>query len=212
VLQLLDEAFEAYLRDVVPLQTRDVDVVFNAPDRDWAATISRPTINLYLWDVRPNDRERELGLVEVRDGNGRPHLRGPLPRVDCRYLVTAWTTDVRDEHSLLGRVLMAVLNNPVLAAHYLPPPLNETVPLPRLDLRSDAESKSSELWNALGGQLKPGLDVVLTTTVDAAQLTEVGPPVDTVVLRQRSRDGAGGYESVVARGDPPSTPPDDSAP
>ena len=29
----------------------------------------------------------------------------PLPRIECRFLVTAWTSDVGDEHSLLGRVL-----------------------------------------------------------------------------------------------------------
>src|SRR5215470_12339843 len=109
MLHLLDESLEAFLRATVPLPRREVDVSFEAPDRDWAAKVSRPTINLYLWDVRRNLSDRDFGVVTVHDENGKPHRRAPLPRVDCRYLVTAWTTDIRDEHSLLGATLAALL-------------------------------------------------------------------------------------------------------
>ena len=98
MLHLLDETLEAFLRDVVPLPARDVDIAFDAPDGEWSAALStRPTVDLYLWDIRPNLAERDYGEVIVEEADGRRYRRDPLPRVDCRYLVTAWTSEVRDE-------------------------------------------------------------------------------------------------------------------
>jgi Pvc16 N-terminal domain len=197
MLQLLDESLEAFLRSAVPLPVREVDIAFEAPDRDWSAGVSRPTIDLYLWDVRPNLGEREFGVVDINTKNGRRRQES-LPRVDCRYLVTAWTSDVGDEHSLLGRVLGALLLHPVMDAEHLVPRLADVLPLPSLELRGGAGSENSDFWSALGGQLKPGLDLVVTATVDAAALHEAGPPVEAVVLRQRDRQGRGAGELVIA--------------
>jgi hypothetical protein len=41
---------------------------------------------------------------------------------------------------------------------------------------------SADFWSALGGQLKPGLDVVVTATVDAARMEEAGPPTESFEL------------------------------
>jgi hypothetical protein len=190
MLNLLDDSLEAFLRSVVPLPGRDVDVAFEAPDRDWAAGISRPTINAYLWDVRPNTTDRELGLIELSAENGRVSRRSPLPRVDCRFLITAWTSDVGDEHALLGRVLVALMANEVIEEEHLRGMLSVTRPLPTVQLKSGTGSENSDFWSALGGQLKPGLDVTVTITVDAAAVREAGPPVEGIQLRQRSRDGS----------------------
>ena len=40
MLHLLDETLEAFLRDVVPLPARDVDIAFDAPDGEWSASLS----------------------------------------------------------------------------------------------------------------------------------------------------------------------------
>src|SRR5215469_724524 len=119
MLNLLDESLEEFLRVVVPLPRREIEVSFEAPDKDWAAKVAKPTINLYLWDVRRNLSERDLGVESVVDDDGQVLLRAPLPRVDCRYLVTAWTSDIRDEHSLLGNALAAILRYPELERQYL---------------------------------------------------------------------------------------------
>jgi hypothetical protein len=180
MLHLLDESLEAFLRTAVPLPPREVDIVFDAPDGDWAAGVSRPTVDLYLWDVRPNLTEREYGDVVVAEENGRKFRRDPLPRVDCRYLVTAWTREVRDEHSLLGDVLAALLLHRVIGPEHLRGPFATVRPLPTVTLRSGDGTENSDFWSALGGQLKPGLDLVLTTTVDAALHKRMPPPVEEV--------------------------------
>jgi hypothetical protein len=183
MLHLLDESLETFLRAVVPLPQRAVDVVFDAPDGDWAAGVSRPTVNLYLWDVRPNLEERQWGAELIPQPDGTRVRREPLPRVDLRYLVTAWTTEVRDEHSLLGSVLAALLLHPVIQPEHLRGPFATVRPLPTVLLRSGDGSENSDFWSALGGQLKPGLDITVTATVDAAALIEVGPPVAAIEIR-----------------------------
>jgi hypothetical protein len=201
MLHLLDESLEAFLRATVPLPQRDVDVVFDAPDGDWAAGVSRPTVDLYLWDVRPNLSEREYGEELISQENGRRFRRDPLPRVDCRYLVTAWTSEVRDEHSLLGDVLAALLLHPVIEPGHLQGVFATVRPLPTVRLRTGDGIENSDFWSALGGQLKPGLDLVVTATVDAAALALAGPRVEEVhpsVVR-RAHDGA--RPDAVAAGD-----------
>jgi hypothetical protein len=184
MLHLLDETLEAFLRDVVPLPARDVDVAFDAPDGEWSAALSsRPTVDLYLWDVRPNLAERDYGEVIVEEADGRRFRRDPLPRVDCRYLVTAWTSEVRDEHSLLGDVLTALLLHPVIETEHLRGAFATVRPLPSLRLRSGDGSENSDFWSALGGQLKPGLDLVVTVTVEAALRAVAGPPTEKIEVR-----------------------------
>jgi hypothetical protein len=181
MLHLLDETMEKFLRAVVPLPRREVDVAFAAPDGEWAAAqSSRPTVDLYLWDIRPNLSERDYGEVLVDGENGRRSRREPLPRVDCRYLITAWTTEVRDEHSLLGDLLSALLLHRVIQDEYLHEVFAAVRPLPTLRLRSGDGTENSDFWSALGGQLKPGLDLVVTVTVDAAARVVAGPPTKTV--------------------------------
>jgi hypothetical protein len=190
MLNLLDESLEAFLRATVPLSRREIDVAFDAPDREWAAHVSRPTVNLYLWDVRRNLEQRDGGEEVVVGDNGRVHRRAPLPRVDCRYLVTAWTSDVRDEHSLLGATLVALLRYQEIEAQYLKGPFQTVKPAPTIEVAATDGRDNSDFWSALGGQLKPGLDVVVTATLDTAVLALAGPDVERFVTRIGELDTA----------------------
>jgi hypothetical protein len=191
MFHLLDESLEEFLRTAVPLPAREIDISFAAPDKDWAAKVSRPTINLYLWDVRRNLADGELGMVEVREPNGRLSRRPPLPRVDCRYLVTAWTADVRDEHSLLGAVLVELLRHSELERRYLKGAYQDIEPIPAIEIGAGDGRDNSDFWSALGGQFKPGLDVTVTATVDATLLTPAGPPVDRLIITTNTTTGDG---------------------
>ena len=190
MLHLLDDALEGFLRSVVPLSAREVDIAFDAPDREWAAQVSRPTINLFLWDVRPSLAERDVGLRVVSHESGRTTREGPRPRVDCRYLITVWASHVENEHDLLGQVLAALQLNPTISPEFLKPPLAGVEPLPAVTLRTGGDTDSSDFWSAIGGQLKPGLDVAITVTLDAAAILAAGPPVAGVVVRTKQPDAA----------------------
>src|SRR5690348_15737375 len=184
MLHLLDETLEAFLRDVVPLPARDVDIAFEAPDGEWSAALStKPTVDLYLWDIRPNLAERDYGEMIVEEQDGRRYRRPPLPRVDCRYLVTAWTSDVRDEHSLLGATLMALLRYQEIEVQHLKGPFQTVRPVPMLEVAASDGRDNSDFWSALGGQLKPGLDLLVTATLDPAVFALAGPDVERFVTR-----------------------------
>jgi hypothetical protein len=208
MLNLLDESLEEFLRAIVPLPKREIDVSFAAPDKDWSARVSRPTINLYLWDVRRNLSERELGMQTVHDRDGRPHRRPPLPRVDCRYLVTAWTTDIGDEHALLGATLSALLLHDELERRYLHAAYRDVNPVPGIEVGAGAGGDNSDFWSALGGQLKPGLDVTVTATVDSSLLVPAGPPVERFAIIASPGDGTEPEQRLFVGGrtdEPPGT-------
>lgn len=167
VLQLLDESLEAFLRAAVPLDPNEVAIAFDAPDKAWAATVTQPTINLFLWDIHRAPDKARAGM-ETLQHNGKTVRRRPPPVVSLCYVLTAWTAHHRDEHQLLGDVMRAVLATRELSAEYLRSPLDELLPLPSLDLGG----VQTEFWKSIDGVLKPGLELRISMTVDASTLRE----------------------------------------
>lgn len=187
MLHLLDRALEAFLRDALPPELRDIDVAFDAPDGEWGGRLTRPTVNLFLREVRRNLVERDSGR-HVAGADGQRVWQWPRPRADCRYLITAWTSQVDDEHRLLGAVLTALLRTSELAATHVPPPLSGVTPLPSLSVAASGAEDQADFWSALGGQLKPGLDLTVTVTIDAAPAPPTGPDVGQVELGVADRE------------------------
>ena len=108
MLDLIDTSLEAFFRATVPLSAQDVDVSFEPPDRDWSAKLTRPTVNLFLRDIRQSSDRARTGVEEVQR-DGRLVRRMALPRVELRYLITAWTSDHGDERALLSGLMRALL-------------------------------------------------------------------------------------------------------
>jgi len=183
VLQLLDESLEAFLRAAVPLDPTDVAVAFDAPDKTWAATVTQPTINLFLWDIHRSTDKARSGMETVTH-NGRTARRFPPPVVDLCYVLTCWTAHHRDEHQLLGEVMRAVLSTRQLTPPYLKSPLDELEPLPSLTLGG----VQTEFWKSIDGVLKPGLELRVSLVVDASVLwpTEA-PPAEVSVSTANTR-------------------------
>src|SRR4051794_2570477 len=176
MLHLLDESIEAFLRAEVPLPARQIDVSFESPDSEWGAAVTKPTVNLFLWDVRMNAEERESGMEFVEE-EGVRSWRPPKPRVDCRYLVTAWTAEGQDEHRLLGAMLATLLSNREIGEAHLQGAYAAVRPVPTVKVAMPDDNGRPDLWQALGGKLKPGLDLWVTATVDAGVAAAAGPPV-----------------------------------
>lgn len=106
------------------------------------------------------------------------------------YLVTAWTKQPEDEHRLLSMVLACLLRNEVLPPDDLPPSVAELTRAVQLSVAVPAESRSiADIWSALGGELKPSLDVVILTPFPVLPEFAVAPPVTeqpVVDVRDRS--------------------------
>lgn len=175
----IDHALEQYLRTEVPLPTADVDIAFNAPAKDWSARISRPTINLFLWDIRRSAAKQRAGIDEV-EIEGRTFRRVPPRVLEMRYLVTAWSSEHRDEHQMLGNVASTVVSRRTIPNQYLPEgfELPDERPVEIL-LTTTSDLKPNDFWSSIDGQLKPGLDIVVTFWV-ATPLTEVADPATSI--------------------------------
>src|SRR5215212_8623185 len=84
----LDESLRALLKRELGRHGFDgVEVAFDAPDKEWAASLSGPAVNLFLYDLREARDLRPISW-EPQAGNGaQRELRPPL-RVDSSYAVT----------------------------------------------------------------------------------------------------------------------------
>jgi hypothetical protein len=177
----VDEALRALVRTDVA-GAGQVEVAFDAPTREWAARRNAPTVSLYLYDIREDLRRRERGLVNTYDDRGTVVERRHPPRhFKATYLITAWTQRPEDEHRLLSSLLYAFLRNETIPEDLLTGRLAEiglpvtiSVALPPPEDRSFAD-----VWSALGGELKPSLDVVVTAPVDDGRRYVAGPPVES---------------------------------
>ncbi|MEU6996591.1 DUF4255 domain-containing protein [Streptomyces sp. NPDC046465] len=157
-----------------------IDVSFDVPTRDWAARRNAPVVNAYLYDIREDVSLRQRGHSAVRDERDIVVRRRRPPRwFRLSYLVTAWTKTPQDEHRLLSAVLATLLPHELLAAQELPSSLRRlgfSVLMTVAGNPSEARSLA-DIWSALGGELKPSLDVTVTVPFPAYPDYDAGPPV-----------------------------------
>ena len=196
MLEYIDEGLEGFLRAMVPLSASDVDVSFEAPDRTWSAKLNRPTVNMFLWDIKRSTEHARSGLEEYEEAGVRKR-RPALPRVELRYLISAWTSDHADERALVGALLQTVLANATIPAEFVPAPLRALSPLV-LSLSRSGDMKM-DVFQTLEGQLKPALDVVIVTDVDTGLGRATATPVSGIELGVTDRaSGASGRTRRVA--------------
>jgi hypothetical protein len=181
------------LRDLLVAQLKrhgfdDIDVVFETPTNEWASTLTRPTVNLFLCDLRKSARPGQSGPDGGRNGN-RTTERSPALRVDCIFAVTTWSKAVADEHRLLSQVLGVLYAFPNLNGHLGPRfdasgqrfEILATVGEQRPEQRAD-------FWRSVGGVYKPALDYVVTLAVESGNVVERGPDVRSTTIRTALRD------------------------
>ncbi|HEX2626858.1 MAG TPA: DUF4255 domain-containing protein [Candidatus Limnocylindrales bacterium] len=157
-----------------------VELVFEAPTKDWVARRNGPAVNLYLYDIREDLQRRVPAWEDQRNADGTVSARTlPPRRFKLSYLVTAWTQRPEDEHRLLSALLSAFLRTPMVKPENLEGSLAE----PNLPVYIDVGQPPSQdrsladVWSALGGELKPSLDVVVIAPIMVTRVAPYGPPV-----------------------------------
>lgn len=171
----------------------DTEVLFDAPTREWAARRGTvPCVDAFLYDIREDVARREIAAEAVRDGDGRIVARRPPPRrLRLSYLLTAWTSRPEDEHRLLSALLGALLRHDVVPADHLRGSLaNQPIPvLLQLALPAGGDRGIADVWNALGGEFRPSLDLVVIAPFDPAR---VEPVAELVAAGPELRVGPAG--------------------
>ncbi|GAA2997531.1 DUF4255 domain-containing protein [Actinokineospora diospyrosa] len=181
----VDEALRALLADGgVP--GGGGELAFEAPTTDWTARRTVPTINVFLYDIREDRARRSTGTIEELDEHGTVlGWRDPPRWFRLSYLVTAWTNRPQDEHRLLSQALACLVRRERVDDRWLTGTLAELGLSVTLEAAGPVSqgSAATDIWSALGGELKPAIDVLVLAPL-IGTYTPAGPPVtEGVVLR-----------------------------
>ncbi|HUJ10363.1 MAG TPA: Pvc16 family protein [Verrucomicrobiae bacterium] len=225
MLDYLDNLLRHLFLSRIDEITDEAQVRFQPPDDDWKNYLStlsvggQPVnaINVHLADVRENrvyrsnDRTRDLQQGVISET--------PAPRrVDCHYLITAWspakvTPSIEptvDEHALIYKVIGALMNAEPLVPRnvYSPNPLPANFPaliadteLPTQILPVEGFAKLAEFWNDMGNvhSWRPMVYFIVTLPVVlATQVT--GPMVTTRITEYRQSGKPGTIETWIQIG------------
>jgi Pvc16 N-terminal domain/Carboxypeptidase regulatory-like domain len=192
----LDESLRTLLKRELGRHGFDgVDVVFDAPTKEWAAGLSSPTVDLFLYDLQEATDKHEGEWSEQRSNGDASESRPPL-RVDASYAVSGWTREVEDEHRLLSQVLAVLYAYPTLPDDVLSGRLADgTQPYPlEAEVAQRKGEDKSDFWTSIGGQYKASIDYVVTLACPSGTTMTRGPEVRTQTLRLR--DSAGGPATI----------------
>lgn len=195
----VDETIRAFIRRDA-LGGTDIEVAFDAPTKEWSSRRNSPTVDLYLYDIREDVRRREVGRLDFKADDGRVSARLQPPRwFKLSYLLTAWTQRPEDEHRLLSACLGSFLRHDRLPPELCSGTLAEIKsPIPYTIALPPPEDRAlSDVWSALGGELKPSLDLVVLAPFDLSRELEAGPPV-----REGPRIRLGSGAAVETAGGP----------
>jgi hypothetical protein len=175
---------ELLTRELSPTLVEQVDISFAAPDSEFPpSSVTLPAVDLFLYDVRENMELRDTQWILDRKNDGTAtRTRSPV-RVDCSYLITAWssessTTRALDEHRLLSEVMKVLLRHPTLPEVLLQGTLKgQEPPLPATTLQPGRLQSVGEFWQALGGKPKAALNYTVTIGVVPDRTIETELPV-----------------------------------
>jgi hypothetical protein len=165
------------------------DIAFDAPAREWSGQLSKPTVNLFLYDLRESETMRSSEWSRMTK-DGRTFEGRPPMIMECSYAVTAWTQAVEDEHRLLSQVLAIFNAYPELPQTALNGRLANGSQAGPIKARiGQGKGEKSDFWSAIGGQYKVSLDYVVRLSVESGAKLERGPEVRTQTVRTRLTDG-----------------------
>lgn len=181
MLHALNLSLESFLRAEVPLPAGQIDVEFRPPDRDWSARLTRPTLNVFLHEVRRSTSRSVTGTVH-RQTNGA-HSREVLsPFVRVRWCISLWTPEPADELRVLGEVLSLVVTTGGIPDVHLVDPLPWLGNGVELALAGEDVRPVGDLWSGLG--VPPRLAVELIGVLPVApplSRSVPAPPADVQV-------------------------------
>jgi len=169
MLEDLDETIRQLLIAEMPVKNGEIEINFSQPKREWSARLSKPTLNLFLYDVRENNvlRQHQWEQLPVSANDPRAHLKRLPFRVDCTYMLTTWATVPEDEHRLLTRSLLALFRFPILPEDRLVGSLRN----PPFDIQArlashDKLTNPAEIWSALDNEVRPTITYIVTLALD----------------------------------------------
>lgn len=168
----------------VPLNPDEVEISFDCPKREWSSKVLKPTVNLYLFDVREDIALRQAAWRTERGVIGAIGLKHTPVFVQLSYIITTWAREVGDEHLLLWRTMVALMRELKMGDDVLQGQMRQVGAPPRTTTgQADGVLRNpGEFWSALDNDLKPSVIYTASLPVDLDALVEA-PPVFTRILQ-----------------------------
>jgi hypothetical protein len=208
VIPHLDNLLRHLFVDRIAEILGDDQVGFQPPDQDWrtyVAGLSGIALNVYLVAVTENRKLRSNERIREYDGGGVHETPAPR-RMDCHYLITAWSPvtpsqlvePVLDEHGTLYQVAAVLTNAEPLVPRrvYAPSPLPGGFPaaiadaeLPTVVLTTEGLPQMSDFWSTVDWRWKPAVHLTVTLPV-LYERQLAGPMVTTRITEYRQSDGS----------------------
>lgn len=209
MIDRLDDVLRDLIQSRVTALAGVTQIGFEPPTEEWRLAVlgaGEQRVNFYLYDLRENMKLRSNARTrEPQDGWYLE--RSAPPRLDCHYVVTAWSPvmvtpavePAIDEHALLYDVLEVLMRHRPLSAPevYKPGvfiPSGQTlasVPLPLRDdlpldvVQVDGIRNLGDFWNTMKLPWKPALHLTVTIPVVLLQPAFESPAVTTLTADYR---------------------------
>jgi hypothetical protein len=169
-----------------------LQINYEAPTKAWSEKIrGTPTINLCLYDLREDMKQRKVGQVPMRNENNRIIGWRPPPRIyKLSYIGTAWASDPESDHELLGWLLQVFAGMKQLPKTALTGSLAIwglaaiEVAQPTADQRPTPQSLT-----ALSGEVRPTLDIVVSAPVVFPASEVAGLVLEELILDAHGKTG-----------------------
>lgn len=163
-------------------------------------------VNLFLYETKEN-RELRDPAPSIRQQNTLSTRRRSPLRVDCAYMVTAWTKGqtkndiVTATHRLLGQAFNWLSRFPVIPEQYLLDAgmTGQVFAPPTMVAQMDGAKSAGEFWHALGIPPRPYFNLVVTITMDLDQQIE-DSIVTTISSNYNAGQPAAGEEHLIIGG------------
>lgn len=206
MFQDLDLTIRKLLEDVnTQPSLAGVDITFSPPDGVF--TFNQKTLDVFLYGVHENRILRDpVPILELV--GGIVTRRVPPLRVNCDYLVTAWSKQpgaagVQEEHLILAAAMIKLSQFTTMPVAYLQNSMvGQPFPVP-VSVAQSAEGKSlGEFWSALGQSPRSSFHLMITIAMDIGVSVDEGPPVTTkeIVLHPDLPTATPQIESVFGVG------------
>lgn len=217
-----DEILRDLIQSRIPALAGITQVDFEPPNDEWRQSVvaaGEERVNLYLYDVREN--LKLFSNERIREPNDGYTVESKAPaRLDCHYLVTAWSPvtfsppmvePTRDEHVRLYEVLALLMQHrPLFPADvYASGPVNgRTLANVPADLQPelpidvslpDGLRNLGDFWTTMKVAWRPAIQLTVTVPVVPGDPPQDFPQVTTIAADYR-QTGTAGIDTLHAVG------------
>lgn len=194
-IRMVDESLELMLRTELPFPHDIGDVSFDVPTSQWSGGITRPTINLYLFDISRSSVPNRAAVRRV-DADGKGERRAPQPMIELNYLVSAWVgANPLESHQLLGEVISRIAGLDLVPAEYVASGLTSSI---LLSFVEDDRHRARDIWAGADNKLQAGFSMHCTVAADSFGWTPEAAPVIGIASVTRGSDETAGVRAAPA--------------